>query len=198
MVSLVAGILFAINYYLFFKKEGYDKGFISLLIIMPMIVCVTMLLVSNDIAKAFSLGGVFALMRFKTSIKSMKNVGYLFSTIVIGFSCGLTYYLLSIVVTIVLLLVITVLNILAIKKFKTNYYIKIVLPESLEYEDIFKDLFDEYLKSATLKKIKTTDFGSLNELTYLIVTKNHFNKKEFIDKLRTKKWQFEYYTFNII
>lgn len=151
MVSLVAGILFAINYYLFFKKEGYDKGFISLLIIMPMIVCVTMFLVSNDIAKAFSLGGVFALMRFKTSIKSMKDVGYLFSTIVIGFSCGLTYYLLSIVVTIVLLLVITVLNILAIKKFKTNYYIKIGLPESLEYEDIFKDLFDEYLKSATLK-----------------------------------------------
>lgn len=151
MVSLVAGILFAINYYLFFKKEGYDKGFISLLIITSMIVCVTMLLVSNDIAKAFSLGGVFALMRFKTSIKSMKDVGYLFSTIVIGFSCGLTYYLLSIVVTIVLLLVITVLNILAIKKFKTNYYIKIGLPESLEYEDIFKDLFDEYLKSATLK-----------------------------------------------
>ena len=72
------------------------------------------------------------------------------------------------------------------------------MPESLEYEDIFKDLFDEYLKSATLKKIKTTDFWSLNELTYLIVTKNHFNKKEFIDKLRTKKWQFEYYTFNII
>ena len=166
---------------------------------MPMIVCVTMLLVSNDIAKAFSLGGVFALMRFKTSIKSMKDVGYLFSTIVIGFSCGLTYYLLSIVVMIVLLLVITVLNILAIKKFKTNYYrLKIVLPESLEYEDIVKDLFDEYLKSATLKKIKTTNFGSLNELTYLIVTKNHFNKKEFIDKLRTKKWQFEYYTFNII
>ena len=47
-------------------------------------------------------------------------------------------------------------------------------------------LKDEYLSSVKLVKAKTTNMGSMFELTYQVKVKTNINEKEFIDKLRVK------------
>ena len=51
---------------------------------------------------------------------------------------------------------------------------------------MFDDVFSKYTTSHLLEKSKTTNMGSLFELTYRINTKKNINEKEFIDKLRVK------------
>lgn len=64
--------------------------------------------------------------------------------------------------------------------------LKIVIPEDLDYSNVFDDLFEKYTKSNSLEKVKTTNMGSLFELTYNIVTRKNTSEKEFIDELRCR------------
>ncbi len=64
--------------------------------------------------------------------------------------------------------------------------LKIIIPEDLDYSNVFDDLFEKYTKSNSLQKVKTTNMGSLFELTYNIVIKEDTNEKEFIDELRCR------------
>ena len=56
----------------------------------------------------------------------------------------------------------------------------------MDYSNVFDDLFEKYTKSNDLEKVKTTNMGSLFELTYRIVTRENINEKDFLDDLRCR------------
>lgn len=60
-------------------------------------------------------------------------------------------------------------------------YGKLLLPE-----EVFDGILKRYTKSYTLKKIKTTDLGSLFELEYIVKMADNTHDKEFIDELRCR------------
>ncbi len=64
--------------------------------------------------------------------------------------------------------------------------LKITIYEDLDYTTIFDDLFEEYLKSCELQTVKTTNMGSMYQITYRIEQKNRKKEKEFIDELRCR------------
>ena len=61
-----------------------------------------------------------------------------------------------------------------------------LVPEDLDYTTAFDGIFDKYLNRFSLEKSKTTNMGSLFELTYFVSLKSDTNEKEFIDKIRVK------------
>lgn len=64
--------------------------------------------------------------------------------------------------------------------------LKITIYEDLDYTTIFDDLFEEYLKHYELETVKTTNMGSMYQITYRIEQKNRKREKEFIDELRCR------------
>ena len=64
--------------------------------------------------------------------------------------------------------------------------LKITIPENLDYEGIFDDLFQKYTSQAQLIRVRTTNMGSLYELQYLIHLKGENISKEFLDELRCR------------
>ena len=63
---------------------------------------------------------------------------------------------------------------------------EILVPENLEYEEMFKEIFDKYTDKYELLKTKTTNLGSLYELKYNINVKKNISEKAFIDELRVR------------
>ena len=64
--------------------------------------------------------------------------------------------------------------------------LKITIPEDLNYEGIFEDILNNYTNYYNIQRVKTRDFGSLFELTYIINLKHNINQKSFIDELRCR------------
>ena len=64
--------------------------------------------------------------------------------------------------------------------------LKITIPESLDYNDVFDDLFGIYTRSCELVRVRTTNMGSLYELQYHITLRDQTEEKEFIDALRCR------------
>ena len=63
--------------------------------------------------------------------------------------------------------------------------LKITVPENLDYEGKFDDIFKRYLKSYTYEEVRTTNMGSLYRITLSVLLKDNVSTKDFIDDLRT-------------
>jgi hypothetical protein len=64
--------------------------------------------------------------------------------------------------------------------------LKITIPENLDYDRLFDDIFVKYTKETKLEKVKTTNMGSLYELTYTVQLKSESGSKAFMDEIRCR------------
>ena len=185
--SIVIGVIIAIVYMYISKKEGYQKNFIIGLLMLPAVVSVVILLVGSNVARAFSMAGAFALVRFRSAPGSAKDISIVFFTMAAGLACGLGYVSFAAVFVAVMLVVLIAATVLG---FADNNYdkkqLKITIPEDLNYSTVFDDVFDKYTSEHTMSKVKTTNMGTMYELTYEVKLKKDAPEKEFIDQLRIR------------
>ena len=69
---------------------------------------------------------------------------------------------------------------------KNQRVLKIVVPEDLDYDEAFTEIFEKYTKKADLVRMKTVNMGSLYKLTYDITLRGGIKEKEFLDEIRVK------------
>ena len=169
------------------RKEGYGKNFIVGLVLLPAIVSVVILLIGSNMARAFSMAGAFALVRFRSAPGNAKDISVVFFAMAAGLACGLGYVTFAAVFVILLVLVLLLLTITGFAEADRGVkQLKVVIPENLNYTNVFDEVFEEYLSKAELKKVKTTNMGTLFELTYNVMVKKGADEKEFIDALRVR------------
>lgn len=170
-----------------FKTVTYSQGFILTLVMLPTIVALIILLIGSNVARAFSLAGVFSIVRFRSSMGDPKDIAYIFFTVAIGLALGVGFIGYAVLFAIVLC---TFMYLLCKINFgqKKNMpkKLRLLIPEDLNFENAFDDIFLKYTKSHVVKRTKTADLGSLYELTYDIFLNDDASEKDFIDELRCR------------
>ena len=186
VVSIILGLIISISYMKTSKEETVTSGFAITLIMLPAIISIIILLVGNNVARAFSLAGAFSIIRFRSEPKDPKDISYIFFTLAVGLSAGMGYIVYAILFTIILCLIMFILKFINYAESdKSCLELRITIPENLNYENIFDDILKKYTSSWKFKKIKTKEFGSLFEITYSVVM-NNGNQKKFIDEIRCR------------
>lgn len=186
VVSIILGLIISISYMKTSKEETVTSGFAITLIMLPAIISIIILLVGNNVARAFSLAGAFSIIRFRSEPKDPKDISYIFFTLAVGLSAGMGYIVYAILFTIILCLIMFILKFINYAEpDKSCLELRITIPENLNYENIFDDILKKYTSSWKFKKIKTKEFGSLFEITYSVVM-NNGNQKKFIDEIRCR------------
>jgi hypothetical protein len=89
------------------QVRGHNQAVVQTLIILPIVVAGIVFIVRDSLALAFSLAGVVAAVRFRTTLRDPRDVVFIFLAIAVGFSAGVQTLavgaLLSIVFNLVLL-----------------------------------------------------------------------------------------------
>ena len=205
IVSLIiVGITFVISVIFTFlvslKMRG-TKSFFITSCLMPMIVASVISMVSIFLDDATSgavriatIAVALGLIRFRSVNGRAEEMLILFAGIATGLIAGLGYVVFALIFALVVALIylgLSSLNVFNNKRFSNEKMLKITIPESLEYNEMFSDTFSTYLKSFEMMEVKTTAMGSLFKLSYRIVFKNNNEEKQFIDELRTKNGNLE-------
>lgn len=187
LAATILGFVLSKVFVLTHRKSAYDHHFSTTLIMLPVVIAVIIMLVQNNLARAFSLAGVFALVRFRTAIADSRDIAYILCGVGIGLAAALGYLGYALVITLFISAILIVLHLLHFDTDRTNHAkLRIIIPEDLNYADVFDDIFTKYVLSYQLQRVKTTDFGTLFELTYLVKLKSRINQKDFIDELRVR------------
>ncbi|MBC7893969.1 MAG: DUF4956 domain-containing protein [Cytophagaceae bacterium] len=70
--------------------RGHNQAVVQTLIILPIVVAGIVFVVRNSLALAFSLAGVVAAVRFRTTLRDARDVVFIFLAIAVGFAAGVS------------------------------------------------------------------------------------------------------------
>lgn len=184
LFSIILGIIIALTHK---YTSKYSKNFLITIATLPLLVEAVMLMVNGNLGTSVAIMGAFSLVRFRSIPGTSREILTVFFTMAVGLATGMGQIYFALILTIIGCLLIVVLTKTKIfENIKDTKILKILIPENLDYEDVFTDILEEYTKDYKLEKTKTTNMGSMFELTYNIHLKTTGKEKEFIDKLRTR------------
>lgn len=182
--ALVLGLLVSLC---FSFRAQFSGSFAITLAIVPAIVTVIIMMVSGSIGAGVAVAGTFSLVRFRSEPGTARQIGALFLAVALGIACGMGFVVLAAVffaIVTVFFLLLTAVNFGA--RSDTRRELRITIPEDLDYEGIFDDLFAAYTTNHTLDRVKTTNMGTLYELTYTATLRDEMQIKPFLDAIRTR------------
>lgn len=184
MVSIILGLLIALTHK---YTSRYSKNFLITITLLPILVQAVMLMVNGNLGTSIAIMGAFGLVRFRSIPGTSREILIVFFAMAVGLATGMGQIWFAIILTIIGCLMIFLLNHSSLfDKNQGEKELQILIPENLDYSEVFDDIFEEYTKTISLEKTKTTNMGSMFELTYKVILKPNIKEKDFIDKLRTR------------
>ena len=189
--SLASGFVYA---WLMSFKVSSKRRFFTVVAIIPFIVAAVITFVNGNIGAGVAIGGAFSLIRFRSAQGSSDEMATILIAMGSGIAYGMGYigYGITILLCLaVLFLFLSILPIFEHKGLAKDRLLKVTIPESLEYAEVFDEIFSHYLKSYESAGVKTTGMGSMFRLSYRIQMKEPNEEKAFIDELRTKNGNLE-------
>ena len=181
-VALALGILSALVY---MYKSYCSKNFAVTLALLPPIVAMLIIMVNGNLGTGIAVVGVFSLVRFRSQPGNSREILAIMLSMAIGLACGTGYVTFAACGA---ALICAVWLILFSTPFGSSNKkeLKIDIPENLDYEGLFDDVFNEYTTRQELVAVKTAQMGSVYELRYQVTFKRGKNEKDFLDALRAR------------
>ena len=182
--ALVLGVLTAMVFSFRFKHSG---NLPFALVLVPPIVTLVIMMVNGNIGAGLGVAGAFSLIRFRSAPGTARELSGLFTGTAVGLACGMGYVGIAALFFLVVALTVIALTLLRFGENSRSYRnLRITIPENLDYDGLFDDIFEKYTISHELNKVKTTNMGTLYELSYNIHIKDAEVSKDFIDELRCR------------
>ncbi|EFX52329.1 hypothetical protein HMPREF9422_1469 [Streptococcus cristatus ATCC 51100] len=188
-VSLLLGLVIAKVYQF---KTVYSKSFVMSLALLPTLIAIVIFLVNGSLGAGVAVMGAFSLIRFRSAPGGAKELVFIFLVMTIGIAIGMGYLVFATVFTLIMSLAMLLLEVVNFGQMKHSMrQLTIVIPESLDYESIFDDIFNKAANHVELANVKTSDMGSLFKIKYIIQLNGRMTEKELIDALRTRNGNLE-------
>lgn len=182
--ALVLGLLTAL---VFTRGCRHTASFALTLTLLPMSVAMVIMMVNGSIGTGLAVAGTFALVRFRSLPGTAREIAAIFTAVALGLALGMgmlgvavIFFLLSAVATLVL----TALHFGAAPE--NEKLLRITVPEDLDYETAFTEVFAAHHVKAKLERVKLVSMGTLFELTWSVKLPGHVPEKALVDDLRER------------
>ena len=183
-VSLILGLGTAL---VSMYRSKCSQSFAVTLAVLPAIVQVVIMLVNGNIGAGVAVAGTFSLVRFRSAPGTAKEIVGIFLAMTIGLATGMGYLLLAAVLFLIIALALLLLTKLGFgKESPEERILRITIPENLDYDGLFDDLLEQYTRSWSLERVKTTNMGTLYELQYRVLLPGGTMPKALFDEIRCR------------
>ncbi|MBU0475086.1 MAG: DUF4956 domain-containing protein [Bacteroidetes bacterium] len=185
LIALLCALFISFFYKKTYNGPGYLDSFANALILLSLITAVVIMIIGNNLARAFGLVGAMSIIRFRTAVKETHDIVYIFFALTIGMASGVGLHSLAIVGT----AFIGIISFVISKVSTTNGDAKSTLLEfqiegnnekiTLDY----KKVLSKYTKRMKLINIKS--FENQNMLiSYYIKIKNESQSINLVNELQ--------------
>ena len=180
--AIVCGLVIALLYNI---KNHCSKSFFITLSVLPAAVQMVIMLVNGNLGTGVAVAGAFSLVRFRSAPGKGQEIACIFQAMAVGLAAGMGYIGIAAIFTLVISGLMLIMNLTGIGQGnKQERVLKITVPENLDFEGRFDNIFDKYLDKYTIDEVKTSNMGSLYKISYHVVTKANISVKAMMDELR--------------
>ena len=181
--ALAGGILTALA---FMYKSRSSKSFSMTLALLPIAMCLVVMMINGNLGVAVAVAGGFALVKFRSAPGTAREICAIFLDMTLGVILGQGYILLAGIFLVIIIVMVLLLTGIRFGERRHEKILKITIPEDYDYTNLFDDIFEKYSCKAEIEKIKTTNMGSLIDVTYRLSVPTENISKNMLDELRAR------------
>jgi len=153
-----------------------------------MITAVVIMVIGNNLARAFGLVGAMSIIRFRTAIKDTLDIIFIFFALAVGMAAGVGLIWISLIGTAFIgttLFILSKTNLIAQprEEFLLQFTIE---TNGMETESQYTHILNDYCKRNKLMNVKSAG-PEILEISYYVSLKDKKLSNEFVDKLRNLK-----------
>ena len=183
-VSMLCGLVTSVMMRNCFSASN---NFLVSIIILPMIVMSVIIMVNGNLGVGVAVAGSFSLVRFRSLPGKSSDIVGLFLAMAAGLACGTGYVTFALTFTIICSIAFVLFSKLSFFDYQANErQLRIMIPEDLDFTNIFTDILDKYTNRYRLESVKTVNLGSMYQIQYRVQLKNSLDEKKMLDTLRER------------
>ncbi|MFP4367870.1 MAG: DUF4956 domain-containing protein [Bacteroidales bacterium] len=175
IVAMICGFFIAFLYKYTYSGLNYSATFTVSLIMLTMITAIVIMVIGNNLARAFGMVGAMSIIRFRTAVKDASDIMFIFFALTIGLASGVKLYSIAVLGTLVVGLVYFIISKMnfALPQ-KREFLMQIVARENETADNPFAEVFNKYCSRYKLVNVKTLGESGqrLMEFSYYVNLKN--------------------------
>jgi len=165
LVAFFCGLIIAMIYRITYRGTSYSPTFVNSLVLLCMITAIVILVIGNNLARAFGLVGAMSIIRFRTAVRDVQDIMFIFFSLTIGMAAGVNLPEIALpgtllVGSVIMLLVFTGFG----RKDGNRHLLKVIYVPGNKIDDRIKSILGSY--GRRIKLINLKNIGDLVESTY--------------------------------
>jgi uncharacterized membrane protein YhiD involved in acid resistance len=183
LVALTCGLLLSMVYRSTYRGPSYSVTFVNSLVLLTIIASIVIMVIGNNIARAFGLVGAMSIIRFRTAIRDTMDLVFIFLSLAIGMACGVGLTAVALVGSLIAGLVVLALTFTHFGAPRRRHFLLQIIRQSTEQTDLTQAL-SRVCKSITLVSMKNVGMEDLTESNFHITLKDIRKTEEIVRSIR--------------
>jgi len=183
-IAFFCGLVVSLFYKWTYRGPNYSSTFVNALIILAMITSVVIMVIGNNLARAFGLVGAMSIIRFRTAVKDTQDIVFIFFALAIGMASGVGLHSIAIVGT---LFIGTVLWVLSRLQYanprKQEFILQFTSTTAEDEQSDYLNVFKKYCKTQKLVNLRSFGEGDQFEYTFYVKLKKQEESEAFIREM---------------
>jgi len=183
LASLCCSFVISLVYRFTYRGPGYSTGYVTSLIVLSLITSLVIMVIGNNLARAFGLVGALSIIRFRTAVKDTIDIVYIFFGLAVGMAAGVGYFKVAAAGTVVIALVLIVASKTGMTWCRGEQFLLQIHSANDDLAPVQK-IMEEYCSSYELINVKAAAGADFKEFSYYMSLKRKRNHLAFIQEMK--------------
>lgn len=184
LIAALLGLLISFIYRTTFQGLAYSQSFVSTLVIITMVTSIVIMVIGNNLARAFGLVGAMSIIRFRTAVKDAKDIAFVFFSLAAGLAAGASNHIIGVVGCLLISVIILLLYIFNLGAgHKEELFLRFWMLPAAADGPLYKAIFDKYLVFQKLINIRSARLGEFLELSFSVQFKDRETHQNLVRDL---------------
>jgi uncharacterized membrane protein YhiD involved in acid resistance len=151
-----------------------------------MLTAIVIMVIGNNLARAFGLVGAMSIIRFRTAVKETQDIVFVFFSLAVGMAAGAGLHVVAVTGTVLIgavFMALSKINFGAPRR--KEYLLQFSVPTNDEVDAAYLPILKQYCKRNKLINMKSIGDGEMLELSFYVNLKDPAKSKELVQQLRT-------------
>jgi hypothetical protein len=184
ILALVLGLVISTVYRFSIAERLVSPALQMALVLLCMTASMVMMVIGNNLARAFSLVGALAIVRFRTRLRSPFDISFVFLSLAVGISCGVFADRVAILGTLVISLTVVAMHVLPISRFRGEVHLlRIDISAYQIGEKDIAPILDKHLLRRWMEEARSLRFGETISFRYRVMLKRDGSLEQLLRDL---------------
>ena len=184
-VAFLCGLLVSRFYAWITRRPVHARTFTTSLIALTLITAVVIMVIGNNLARAFGLVGAMSIIRFRTAVKDIQDILFIFFSLAVGMAAGVGMYVVALLASGAIGTIVLVLSRLGgFAQQKREYMVLLAYRPDEGGEAPYLPVLQKHCRRHQLVNIKSQEESEEMELSYYVHLKDEDRSEDLIQGLQ--------------